>query len=176
MEPKELHQRVADLAGTAAKEVFETMLGIPVKVADHYLDHKDPRPQEGIVSLIGLVGSWIGTGSICCPSDTAWKLCSRMLMTEFNSVNEDVLDGMAELTNMIIGNVKTGLEEDMGPMGLSIPTVIFGRNFETRSVGNGEWTIIPLECEDGPVNILVCLAPNREGRTIQRFWMAGVRA
>ncbi len=58
-----------------------------------------------------------------------------MLMTEAPSVNEDVLDAVAELTNMIIGSVKTDLESQLGPLGLSIPTVVFGRNFRTRSAG-----------------------------------------
>ncbi len=58
-----------------------------------------------------------------------------MLMTEAPSVNEDVLDAVAELTNMIIGNVKTELEAQVGPLGLSIPTVVYGRNFQTKTAG-----------------------------------------
>ena len=30
-----------------------------------------------------------------------------MLMTEYTAICEDVLDAVAEITNMIIGNVKT---------------------------------------------------------------------
>ena len=55
-------------------------------------------------------------------------------------MNEDVLDAIAEVTNMIIGNVKSALEEKVGAMGLSTPTVIFGRNFQTRSARTHEWT------------------------------------
>ena len=33
-----------------------------------------------------------------------------MLMTESTAVNEEVLDAVAEMTNMIIGSVKTDLE------------------------------------------------------------------
>ena len=51
---------------------------------------------------------------------------------------------MAELTNMIIGSVKTDLESQLGPLGLSIPTVVFGRNFKTRSAGTAEWIARPL--------------------------------
>ena len=55
---------------------------------------------------------------------------ANMLMTEASAVNEEVLDAMAELTNMVIGNVKTKLESQLGPLGLSIPTVVYGRNFK----------------------------------------------
>ena len=40
----------------------------------------------------------------------ACRICAAMLMTEAPAVNEDVLDAVAELTNMIIGSVKTDLE------------------------------------------------------------------
>jgi chemotaxis protein CheX len=63
---------------------------------------------------------------------------------------------------MILGNVKTLLEEELGPMGLSIPTVIYGRNFTTRSVGKSEWTVVPFTCLGEKVEIQICLAPAKE--------------
>jgi CheY-specific phosphatase CheX len=48
-----------------------------------------------------------------------------------------VLDAFAELIDMIIGNVKTALEEHLGPMGMSVPTVVHGKNFTTRTVAGG---------------------------------------
>src|SRR3546814_14068538 len=73
-------------------------------------------------------------------SDWSSDVCSSdlMMMAEYDAVNDEVLDAMAEVTNMIIGNVKTALEERIGCMGLSIPTVIYGRNFTYRAVGNQE--------------------------------------
>jgi len=50
------------------------------------------------------------------------------------------------IANMIIGNVKNTLEEHLGPMGMSIPTVVFGRNFTTRGGGSEPWTIVPFTC------------------------------
>jgi chemotaxis protein CheX len=51
-------------------------------------------------------------------------------MTEASSVDEDVLDAVAEITNMIIGSVKTDLEGELGPLGLSIPTVGIRTEFQ----------------------------------------------
>ena len=76
-----------------------------------------------------------------------------------------VLDAMAELTNIIIGSFKTNVEEELGPMGLSIPTVIHGRNFTTRTLSRNDWTRVPFQCEGGGFNIHVCLAPNRRHPT-----------
>jgi hypothetical protein len=46
---------------------------------------------------------------------------------------------MAELTNMIVGNVKTELECKLGPLGLSIPTVVYGRKVKTKTAGTTDW-------------------------------------
>ena len=81
-------------------------------------------------------------------------------MTEFSSVDEDVLDAIAELTNMIIGNFKTAMEEKVGAMGISIPTVIFGRNFTTRTLTSTDWILIPFESAHGKFDVHICLAPN----------------
>jgi chemotaxis protein CheX len=83
-----------------------------------------------------------------------------MLMTESTSVNEEVLDAVAELTNMIIGGVKTDLEQHLGPLGLSIPTVVFGRNFKTRTSGNSEWIVVRLLWDDECLVVKVCLTRN----------------
>ena len=83
-------------------------------------------------------------------------------MAEYTSVNEDVLDAIAEITNMIIGNVKTLLEVDLGPMGLSIPTVIFGRNFASRTAGTFEWSVVPFVLDGEKIHIQICLAPQKD--------------
>jgi chemotaxis protein CheX len=76
--------------------------------------------------------------------------------------NEEVLDAMAEVTNMIIGNVKSLIENDYGAMGLSIPTVIYGRNYKARSTGAGEWTVVPFSCGAEVMEIKICLLPGSE--------------
>jgi len=80
-------------------------------------------------------------------------------MAEFPAVNEDVLDAVAELTNMIIGGVKNDLERQLGPLGLSIPTVVFGRNFRTRSAGTAEWTVVRFPWEGEWLTVKLFLAP-----------------
>ena len=84
------------------------------------------------------------------------------MMCEYTSVNEEVLDAVAEVTNMIMGNVKTSLEEDLGAMGLSIPTVVYGRNFSSRTVGKQEWSVVPFKVGTEDLEVQVCLAPGRE--------------
>jgi chemotaxis protein CheX len=152
-------QLVAAICGATA-DVCSTMLGIELTPAPAYVESSAATSLDGVVALIGMAGNWVGTGSICCSADFACRICAQLLMTEANSVNEEVLDAVGEVTNMIIGNVKTTIEEILGPLGLSIPTVIFGHNFTTRSPGNSDWVVVPFRCGDQEVMLVkLFLAP-----------------
>jgi chemotaxis protein CheX len=151
---------LAEAIRVATQEVFATMLALELKPGDVYLEKQEAVPTSGVVSLIGLAGPWIGTGSLSCSAAFACRLASQLLATEYPAICEDVLDAVAEVTNMIIGNVKTTLENRLGSMGLSTPTVIYGRNFQTRSVGNQEWTVVPFDSEGSRMCVQLCLVRN----------------
>ena len=140
-------------------QVFSTMLAVSLPDGRFSIENSAPGSNDGVVSFIGLAGSWVGSGSICCSPALACRICSQMLMTETSSVNEDVLDAVAELTNMIVGGVKNDLELELGPLGLSIPTVVYGRNFKTKSAGSAEWTVARFSWDDEELEVKLCLAP-----------------
>jgi len=48
---------------------------------------------------------------------------------------------------MIIGGAKATFEDQLGTLALSIPTVVFGRNYRTRSAGVTSWMVIPFHCQ-----------------------------
>lgn len=140
----------------SARDVFTTMLGVDLGEG---VAREGAGRDPGVVSLIGVAGAWAGSGSVSCSAAMACKICSVMLMTEATSVDAEVLDAVAEITNMVIGNVKTDLEAKLGPLGLSIPTVIFGRNFHTKTAGNVDWTEVAFEWDGEPLVVKFCLAP-----------------
>lgn len=144
----------------ATHDVFSTMLNLELKPGEVFLEKEEAVPASGVVSLIGLAGPWVGSGSVSCTAEFACKIASHLLQTDYPAMNEDVLDAVAEVTNMIIGNVKTMLEDRLGEMGLSTPTVIYGRNFQTRSAGSQPWTVVPFLLEGERMCVQVCIAPN----------------
>jgi len=155
------HSKVVQAICDSTREVFSTMLGMEIEAGESYCQQSVPGANAGVVSLIGLGGDWVGSGSFSCSPEFARHISSALLMTEFAYVDEEVLDAVAEVTNMIIGNVKNSLEKDLGPMGLSIPTVIFGRNFTTRSVGNSDWIVVPFHSGNEQMKVQICIAPNK---------------
>jgi chemotaxis protein CheX len=150
--------------------VFSTMLGTELPTGEvtveGTVEGAASEGNDGVASFIGIAGSWAGTGSVTCSAAMACRICAAMLMTEAPSVNEDVLDAVAEITNMIIGSVKTDLEAELGPLGLSIPTVVFGRNFRTRSAAAAEWIHVRFFWDGEPLRIKMCLAPSEKTHAV----------
>jgi chemotaxis protein CheX len=156
-------EMVGQAVRTATEEVFATMLGLEIRRGDVYIEECAPRPLDGVAALIGLAGSWTGTGSVNCSAEFSCKLCSQFLMTESTVVDMEVLDAVAEIANMIVGNIKNLLEEHLGPMMLSVPTVVYGKNFSTRSLGRNEWIVTPFFCGEERLDVQLCLLPNTDG-------------
>lgn len=154
--------RVVEVIRGATQEVFSMMLGLAIESGEAYREKTEDRSFDGVVALVGLAGTWVGAGRLSCSAPFACKVSGALLATEYPSVNEEVLDAMAEVTNMIIGNVKSQIEEEFGPMGLSIPTVIYGRNYKARSAGAGEWSVVPFDCGGERMEIRLCLMPGSE--------------
>src|SRR5260370_30477466 len=157
-----LHKSIVESLIRSARDVFSTMLGTELANGEVTVEATTAESNDGVVSFIGIAGSWDGTGSLRCSPEMACRICEAMLMTEAAAVNEEVLDAVAEITNMIIGSVKTDLESELGPLGLSIPTVVFGRNFKTRSAGTNEWIYVRFLWDEDPLLIKMCLAPSEK--------------
>ena len=145
---------------STTRDVFSTMLMLEAEPQPVLPGHGVPGPTDGVVGIIGIAGTWVGTGIIICTPELACQASSSMLMSEYNTVNDDVLDAMGEITNMIIGNIKTTLEDRYGAMGISVPTVVYGRNFATRTVSRGEWVIVSFNVAGQVLQVHINLAPN----------------
>jgi chemotaxis protein CheX len=79
------------------------------------------------------------------------------MMSEYDSVNGEVLDAIGEMANMVVGNVKTELEGLMGVIGLSIPTVVYGRNFHTKNLSKTEVVTISFDCQGNEMTVSLSL-------------------
>jgi chemotaxis protein CheX len=119
-----------------------------------------------------MAGSWIGTGALSCRPPVACKLAEAFLLMECPKVNDDVLDAVSELANIVIGNLKTVIEEKVGDMGLSTPTTIYGASFTTKIGGSNEWILVPVEICGGQLLVQACMLPNLD-RAPQRFEHVG---
>ena len=141
---------------TATKSVVATVLNLEASPG-HPSQQTDPPPLNGVMALLGFTGDWVGTGMFYCHEKLACHFSSIMLASQIVEVNNDVLDGMGELANMIMGNFKDLLEPLVGPIAMAVPTVVYGRNFQTRSAIHHNWTVAPFTVVGDAFEIRVCL-------------------
>ena len=155
-------EQIAPVIAQSAADVFETMLAMDVTLGNAREDTINHQA-DGVVALVGVGGSWAGSGRISCSASLACQLAGAMLMQPFTHVNEEVLDAMSEIANMIIGNVKTTFEERLGFLALSLPTVVYGRNYQTRCAGVRQWTVVPVHCGNEVMEVCFFLVRNERG-------------
>ncbi len=157
-----MHERLVSEISQATESVLSTMMGLASQQGLPSSDSPGPGPIRGVSAMVGIVGQWVGAGVVSCDEKTACKLASAMLMSEYDVVNDDVLDAMGELANMIIGNVKTNLELTLGNLALGLPTVTFGQDFATRSTVKQTWTMVPFTCEGAELVVQMLLTESSQ--------------
>jgi chemotaxis protein CheX len=132
----------------------------------------------GVVSIVGITGNWAGSGVFCCSPAFASAIRSKMLGSvadpEKPAIDEEVLDVVAEITNMMIGNVKNAVEIETGPLAISVPTVIHGLNFHFRSLAGLRGTAALFEAGGERFEIRVSLAPVHESAPRARVPIFGL--
>lgn len=145
------HGHVLSVVQSATVDVFATMLGMSVTIKDTTPPVEITTSNDGLMAILGMAGAVSGSGSLCLSENLACRAASRFLMAEYSEVNDEVLDAIAELCNMIVGGLKTSLEEEFGPMGLSMPTVIYGKDYVTRRSNMGERMGVTFEYQEDAV-------------------------
>ena len=158
MQPQEIIQATH----SATSEVFSTMMGLEIEPGNTHTDPAAPSVNDGVMAFVGIAGPWVGTGIISCSAECACYLCETFLMTEAKDVNEEVLDAVGEIANMVIGNFKTAAEAVVGALGLTVPTVIYGKNFTSRNLGNNDWIVMPFNIGKHVLEVRILFAPAPE--------------
>jgi len=156
-------EEIVEWVTHSTNEVFSTMLGMEAQFGEHFIEDPGKGLTMGVIGIIGLVGEWTGTAVVSCSSPLACKIANTLYLQEYPSVTDEVLDAVAEMTNMIIGNLKNSLETKLGQMGLSIPAVVFGRNFATRRSGKESWYVIQFVVDGERFDVQLCIAPSQAG-------------
>ncbi|MBS1835415.1 MAG: chemotaxis protein CheX [Acidobacteria bacterium] len=163
------NQKTVELIQHSTCEVLSMMLGVQAEAGEPYEESGTTETFSGIVSLVSVSGDWAGMGSIYCGTELALKLTGMMLLDDqVSTVNDDVLDAMAELGNMIVGNVKTMLEAELGPLALSIPTVICGRNYRALNGIGKTRIVVPFEVAGGTMIVKFYILPQASANRLRQ--------
>lgn len=119
----------------SAKEVFETMVFMTME------ESTDDAASLGDTTLLGSItfkGHFEGCLGVCCDEACARTIAANMLgMLSAEELSEsDVSDAIGEIANMVMGAVKARIQNEVGSVEVSIPSVVQGRELK-NSLGDG---------------------------------------
>lgn len=103
-----------------------------------------------ISGVIGIVSdAFQGSVVISFPEDTFLGVISRMLGEEYHKIDQEIIDGAGELTNMIFGQAKIVLNEKGYGIKTAIPSVVSGKDHSLAALTKGPVIVVPFTTEFG---------------------------
>lgn len=111
----------------AVEEVFGLMLGVKVSPVDA-APGTDAK-SETLTAVIGLAGALSGACTLQTQAATAMQMTGRLLGMEMETLDDGVLDGLGEVSNMLAGGWKSKIPALSAECLLSVPTVVRGTQY-----------------------------------------------
>lgn len=148
MTDEKLYQNIIESIISAAENVFQTMIFMDIKSQAPF-ERKGMGSLSDITAIISLTGDIIGSIAVSMNTDSAREVISNMLGDEITDVQE-IIDGVGEITNLVVGMAKTVLSELSCQFEISVPIVVTGKgvNIQHYSTQNKSLTTIPFYMED----------------------------
>ncbi|MHC4662727.1 MAG: response regulator [Planctomycetota bacterium] len=112
------------------RRTFLTLFQTELKISDHKTEHSQVAPFE-ISGIIGITGATKGGVVLSLPTGVARIATARMLgdSDDADLPDEDVYDCVAEIANIVAGNLLPSLKnEDGADYQLSLPSVVVGQH------------------------------------------------
>lgn len=146
-----LIDNVSDLLNSSVTEVFSAMFTLDAAPSEPRDLHS--LGETLVVASVGFVGDVNGVVYIHVAAPFARLLAGRMLGMageEFDG-DEMINDAMGELSNMVVGAVKSRLCDDGSPCVLTIPSIVRGQNFSVGAAGCSDRRLLGFQCGEGEV-------------------------
>jgi chemotaxis protein CheX len=135
------------LIGTAIREVFGTMLNLPV--APMAMTDLQVNGTPHVASSVGFIGRLTGVVFIYVSGQFARKMTCNLLGLDDSDIDSDemVNDAMGELANMVVGNLKSRLSDRGMGCVLTIPSIVRGTHLSIEPVSSIERRVFCFSCE-----------------------------
>ena len=133
----------------SVQEIFGTMLGTSATRGEVSVSRGEHGSGD-LLALIGISGDSKGTVAVSFPTETALQVVGQFTGTEYDSVDETVIDGIAEMINMITGGAKAKLNTVNGrPIDMGLPSVVRGKDYQIDYQKNTIWLEVPFDSSLG---------------------------
>ncbi|MBX3376603.1 MAG: chemotaxis protein CheX [Phycisphaeraceae bacterium] len=135
---------------TLAETVWEVTLAVPLTVDTSGQSSARGRSTVGSIQI---TGAWNGAVLLDCSTEVARKAAAAMFSSWPDSVSmQDMQDAVAELVNIMGGNLKSLLPEKCY---LSLPSVVEGGDYSARVPGSRVVNREEFSCDGHRVTITI---------------------
>lgn len=150
-----------DIIRHTMDEIATTMLNTHVASEAPRVDPSGTKVFRGVLAWCAVTGAWRGMGEIYYSPGAAAEITRCMLLEDSRSeeIDETVLDMSSEIANIVVGNVKNHLEDRLGTLTMSVPTVAAGLVFHAKSAMRGPYTVVPFTINAHRFEVKLCLEP-----------------
>lgn len=132
------------------QNVLHTMVNMDAALGDA----NTPDDVPPLTGCVQISGQWKGAVVVRASENFVRQAATQMLQIAPEQVLEnDLQDVLAELTNMIGGNIKSQVP---GPSFLSIPSVTTGHDFRFALKGASVVSDTAMISHNEPLNVLIC--------------------
>jgi chemotaxis protein CheX len=147
------------LVSSAVASVFGTMLNLPVEEESAAAPIAEGESQ--VAGSVGFIGVVTGVVFVYSTVSFARQVARRMLGAEAALPGEEMVnDAFGEITNMIVGHIKSRLADRGSKCILTIPSILRGSNFTIEPTSSTKRRISTFRCGDSHVVVEVLIKPN----------------
>lgn len=159
--PDEQLKNLVDISlAESIQETMATVFSMSSVKLEPQQDHFD------LAGSIGFVGRLEGVGMLLLQNRDACLLVSKMLRMDIAEMSSDVRDGVGEITNMVIGGLKTRLAERGYNFEIGIPTIIEGSNIDLKAGSDVVISRSEFTCGDIRFGVYFAFRIREEGEII----------
>ncbi|MBX7168773.1 MAG: chemotaxis protein CheX [Pirellulales bacterium] len=108
-------------------------------------------PVDGgdVTGMIGIHGKVSGFVTVNVGNRCAVRLVEGLLQDQFGALSPQVIDGMGEITNIIVGGIKSAMSStDRAFSHITVPSVIVGRGYQIAYAKGLDFLCVAFEHHD----------------------------
>jgi chemotaxis protein CheX len=152
-----------ELITAALTDLFSTMLRL--EVARTPVETNAANGEAHIAGVVGFTGRLTGVIYVHTTASFARRLTATLLQMPEAEVTEEemVSDAMGEITNMLVGQVKSRLCDRGMPCVLTVPSVVRGSNFSVEAMSSSPGCLLSFKA-DGQRLLVQCLLESNDRR------------
>ena len=132
----------------ATVETFEQMASMKAEPQKPYAK-RIGSSIWGVSGVMGITGDVMGVVVLTLPEEASLKAIGALVGEQYSSINAEIIDGVKEFINIIVGNAKAKLDARGYQFNFSLPKVVVGHNYITDHGENTNVIVIPFSSPIG---------------------------